>query len=342
MAAHRIVLPALCALVLIACPQSREGRPALDGSVRLDAGGDAGEGGAPIRDGGPDGPVDVGPPDSGPITDCSGSGVPVNCPSDAPDRSQMCGACCWRQSNADRLDRPELRMSGLRPTAPATLSSAIVRGLFQGAIDEERFNWLFRATVSGSSVSLEMGHGFRNPDGTFRFASGEAPPPGDAARWDPVVATGTIVDERMALADPEGTVTLPILDEEGAPMVELPLRRLGVDRMAMTHGRTCVGERRASSYGTDAGHFSAYVTVAEAEAIPLEVGSTLSTTLCGLLAGLSSDPSGCDAAPQTDWPVPPDSLCDAAGCRLGTCAGATCNAWQVTGELAAHGVEIVD
>ena len=107
-----------------------------------------------------------------------------------------------------------------------------------------------------------------------------------------------------------------------------------------THGRTCVGERRASSYETGPGRFGGFITVEDAKSHRVVVGSTLDTTLCMFVAGMATEAGACDDTPQTDWPVPPNSLCDGSGCGLGGCDASTCNAWQILSELAAHGVEI--
>ncbi len=82
-----------------------------------------------------------------------------------------------------------------------------------------------------------------------------------------------------------------------------------------------------------------------ARAVTLSVGS-IDTSLCMLIAGMSSMPGTCAAYPRTDWFVKPDAICDAAGCRsnteaAGTCdPDTTCNAWQLEAAIAAQGVEI--
>ena len=106
------------ALATAGCTSSRErSGDGSDGSVfRFDSGPGTIDGGSGRTD---SGRVDTGVPprsDGGGATTCTE--VPGNCPSEAPDRDQMCGACCWRVSNADRLDRPELRVAGMKITTP--------------------------------------------------------------------------------------------------------------------------------------------------------------------------------------------------------------------------------
>lgn len=299
------------------------------------------DGGSDPSDGGPD--IDAG--NDGGVGSCEGgSATPANCPMSAPDHDLMCGACCFLASNADRLDMPMLRLTALRPTAPSSLSNAVVRGLLTSALDEERFNWIYRVEISGSSLTAEMGYGERNPDGTFSFVSGVAPAPGDPNRWDSVTATGTLSGDTISTDPLDVLVDVPIFESAGSDMItaEFPQRQLQINGLTLSHDRSCVGERRTSSYSTDSGSLTSYITVEDAKGAPAVVGPTLDTTLCMFLAGRSSDMGNCDDMPQTDWPVPPDSTCDDTGCTLGGCTPATCNAWQIKAELGAHGIDIVD
>lgn len=267
--------------------------------------------------------------------------TPANCPPDAPDREEMCGACCWRASNADRLDGPELRQSALRLRTPSSLSNVIVAGLLTAAIDEERFNWALRMSISGSDVTLEHGHAERNDDGTFSFVTGEAPPPGDPNRWDPATVTGTLTGDTVHV-QADDTVTLASINPDGSVSVEMPLRQLDLE-LTFSHDRTCVGERRISSYGTDDAMFTTYIAVEDAVGLPVTVPGAIDTTLCMFLAGRQAEETGtCSDTPQQDWPVPPNATCDDSGCSLGGCTPATCNAYQVTAEFALQGVEITD
>lgn len=298
-------------------------------------------------DGGEDREDGGGTSDSGPVAVCGpdmDGPPPDNCPPEALDRDQLCGACCWRVSNADRLDQPELRMSALKITTPTSLSNVVVRGLLTAGIDEERFNWIIRPTIDGAMVTVEHGYGERDDaDATFSFVSGAAPSPGDANRWDPSTTTGTLTDEVIVIEPTAGLTTIPTFDVDRTSLaIELPLRELRIDRLALSHDRTCVGERRISSYATDDAHLTTYITRDDAVGRPVKASGAIDTTLCMFMSGRPSEEGTCADTPQQDWPVPMDSVCDDTGCSFGGCTPATCNAWQVNAEFAAHGVEITD
>jgi len=280
--------------------------------------------------------------DAGPSGSDGGGETPANCPAEAPDRDQMQGACCYRVSNADRMDMPEYRLSGLKILTPTSLSNAVVRGLLTSALDEERFNWIFRGAVTGTDVAVETGYGERNEGGTFSFVMGGAPAPGDANRWDPITLNGMLSTSETITSEPyDGALTVPVFDTDGTTLTaEFPLQALELEMAQLSEQRSCIGERRASSYSTEEGLLTAYVTVEDAKGVSIVVGDTLNTTLCMFAAGMSSESGTCDDTPQADWAVPPDSMCDASGCTMGGCDASACNAWQITAEFAAHGVEI--
>jgi hypothetical protein len=285
--------------------------------------------------------TDGGPPpaDGGPIV--------VNCPTTAPMREEMMGACCFRTSNADRLDMPELRLAGVRITAPGSLSSPIVAGLLSAAFDAELFNWLLRFEVTGTDVTVTTGYGQRNADGTFSFTMGAAPAPGPTDRWDPVTAMGTIAGETITVPALNGTITTPVFQEDGTTLqLELPIRNLELEMATLTAERSCIGRRAASGYVTSDGALSGYITVEDADAGMLMVGETVNTTLCMFTAGLTGDEfmgMTCADVSRDMWPMAnrPDSLCDGTGCTQGSCDPATdCNAWRIEAGFAAQGVTV--
>ncbi len=282
--------------------------------------------------------------DDGGGTTPTDSGTSTPCPRTSPDREGMMGACCYRVRNEGaRLDAPEMRLAELKVTAPTSLSNTLVRSLLKSALDDERFNWIFRSAVTGGDIAIETGYGERNADATFSFASGTAPSPGDANRWNPVTLTGTIADEVVMTGALDGAMTVPVFDDDGVTLTaEFPLRGLALTSVTLTEDRSCIGSRNSVQYTTDSGLLEAYITVEEAKTVPIVVGSTLDTTLCMFVAGRSSEEGTCDDTPQADWPVPPDSMCDTSGCSMGGCDASDCNAWHLTSEFAAHGVEITD
>ncbi|MCS6798813.1 MAG: hypothetical protein NZ898_09820 [Myxococcota bacterium] len=299
-------------------------------------------------DGGNGTSTDAGPRDTG-----TGDGSsPVRCPTGEriPDPGGLMGACCYRASNATRLDAPELRLSGIDIQAPSSLGTAVVDALLAMTLDEERFNWLIDLTIEGTTATIRTGYGRRMPGPTYAFAMGDAPAPGDPNRWNPVTVTGTLGAEDTVSAPPlSGAFTVPIFDEMDRLTLELPLRNLELQRMKLSEGRSCVGRRRTTSYDTNDGNLVAFMTVEEADAGRVMVGTTLNTTLCMLAAGLSTRMGTCADTPRAEWMVRPDSLCNDSGCRRNAMGMTdvcdpmtTCNAWQIVSEFAAHGVEIAD
>lgn len=265
----------------------------------------------------------------------------VMCPPDAPDRESMMGACCYREPNTGaRAEAPEFRLTNVALQSPASLNSGVVHGLLRNALNRELFNWIFRIEISGTNATITTGYGQRNDDSTFSFVMGGAPAPGDPNRWDPVTAPGTIGGETVMTEPLDGSITLPIFEEDGTTLsTELPLRSLELNMATMSEERSCIGIRRPGGYQTDQGMLTAYIMVEDAKVTDV---AALTTTLCNFVASV---PSGgdCDTTPQSEWNIQPDSVCDDTGCSMGGCnPAADCNAWQVTSEFAAHAVEITN
>jgi hypothetical protein len=301
-----------------------------------------------------DAPIDMGGTDAGPP-------VPV-CPATAPPPDNQMGACCARVSNADRLDAPEMRLAGLRLTAPSgTLTGSIIRGILNKAFDNETFNWLIQASgapMSGDGpVMIRTGYGVRDADGTYAFAIGSAPVAGgDAARWDPITVTGAMSGETLTTPPYQGAgpLTVPVFDEEDPTrvVVELPLFSLALTEATLTEGRTCLGTRGSSSYNTaTGGRLRAFFRVEDARVRTVTVGTAVNAPLCAIIAGSLTDAAYCDQ-PQSAWTAKPNSLCNDTGCDSNT-AGMMdvcdpsggmngCNAWEVLGEFAAQGVEVTN
>jgi hypothetical protein len=283
----------------------------------------------------------------------AGSG-PVDCtpPTSAPDPDGMMGPCCYRVSNADRLDAPELRLSGIGVTSPISLANAVVDSLLSTGFDGETFNWLVQGTVTGTDVTLRTGYGMRNGDASFSFTSGAAPvtPENpDPNRWDPVDLTGTLTGEVLSTPPYGETLTIPAFDSADPTvlLLELPFKSLTIEMATLSESRSCVGARVRNRYETSSGRLTGFLTVEESDASALVIEGILDTTLCMFIAGMSGDPGTCADVPQTGWDTKPDSLCDASGCALNPMGttdvcdpASTCNAWQIVAGFAAQGVEI--
>lgn len=295
-------------------------------------------------DGG-DGGTDAGPPDSGPRRVCPRSDTP------APD--ELTGACCWRHSNAEQLATPELRLAFLQITAPegSTLTSVTLASVLNTAMQRETFNWLVRGEGSEGDgpMTLVTGFGRRLSDGTYAFSSGAAE--GDPASWCPVTLEGTVASDDLTTSALEGSVTVPIFDEEGEDVqLELTLREVEITSAMLSEERSCVGVKVARPFTyTPAGTLQGFIEVSAAMGGQISV-PPIETTVCTAIAGSDlGDADYCETTPQAEWATPPDSICDATGCTQNTagttdaCDPATdCNAWRIVASFAAHGVDITN
>jgi len=276
----------------------------------------------------------------------------ISCPATAPGRGEMLPPCCYRVSNADRLDAPELRMAAFIISEPASLSDAVVTAVLANALDSEHFNWLLRAEITGTDASITTGFGVRScpamggdscpGDSTFAFDT--------AGDYPPVTFAGSLDGETLSAPRLDQAFTVPIFEEDGSTvLLTLPLNNMQLARALLSEDRTCVGARRGRNYMTD-GEISAFITVEAAKVGRLVVGTTLDTTLCGLIRGETTPGVTCDDAPQSEWTHQPDALCEGtpATCTQdpgdgSLCdASTTCNAWFVQATFAAQGVEITN
>jgi len=216
------------------------------------------------------------------------------------------------------------RVTQIRITAPASLTSAILQNTINDAIHRGAF--LFGlvaapgATVRFGATRLATrgacGQGLF--DGTYRYYRGDAPT-ADRARYDPVDLRGMVGTNGFAARAASGAVvTLPIYDAAGALLTELPLcepaltgspssdlRCMGLGQLSGGRFSECTSNWAANPSDT----LRAVLPVAAARAVRV---SALNTTLCNLLAG-----ADCETIPQAMWPRQPDaSGCGAAGWAL--------------------------
>lgn len=326
--------------------------------VGLTTGCDGDGGGADAgSDAGPGGPSCPPPPElpSGDRPDPS----EVECPTvSTPAPEEQMGTCCWRHSNADQLDSPELRLTYLRIVAPvgSTLTSGTLATVLNQAMQEETFNWLIRAelTESGDQAAITTGFGRRGADGTYAFSSGAAE--GDPDSWCPVSIDATVDGETISSDPIEGSITVPIFDDEGENVqIELTLREIAIGQATLGEDRSCVGWKTSRNFTYHPeGVLTAFIEVETARTGMIEV-PPIETTVCTAIAGENlSDVTYCDDTPQSEWKTPPDSLCDETGCRQNTpcetdvcdpavpAAEGGCNAWALVAQFAAAGVDITN
>lgn len=267
---------------------------------------------------------------------CPTTGVP------APEEQML--PCCYRHSQADQQEAPEMRLRFLQIDEPAMspLASTAVEGVLNNGLQEETFNWLFRTTGADGDGPIEIttGFGVRNADGTYTLGSGEYPP---------LVLPGMLAGETASTDTVLGPLDIPVFDETGEVLqLVLRLRSVRVIEANLTDSRNCIGARRGNAFTTDAS-LEGYVTVADAREGMINVPPIMST-LCSVIAGELSTPAGmmpmCDR-PQTEWTAQPDSLCDADGCETNPAGSTsvcdpatTCNAWRLLAQFAAVGIDI--
>jgi hypothetical protein len=275
------------------------------------------------------------------------------CPDEAPSPDEQMGSCCYRTSNADRQDAPEMRFTYLRLVAPvgSSLTSSTITQVLGQAMQDETFNWLFRVEGADSDGPVNLVTGFGRRDdatGTYAFSSGAAG--GDPDAWCPVQIPATLSGDRVTSDPIQGAVTVPIFDEDGTTVqIELTLRQVAIEESSWGEDRSCVGWNlpRPLTYHPE-GVLSGFIEVEPSRDARIDVG-TVNTTVCAAVAGSLSNGEYCNETPQTAWSVPPDSLCDDTGCRMNApCEtdvcdpGTTCNAWRIVGHFAAAGVEITN
>ena len=144
-------------------------------------------------------------------------------------------------------------------------------------------------------------------DGVFTYWAGNAPTR-DLNRWDPI--TGTITGtSSVTSAASNRTLTLPIFNDDGSVLMELPLTNARLIDVPLSPDRGCIGLGflRAARYnecssGWDSsvgGTLDAVITTSSARAV---IVSALNQTLCQLLSG-----TNCDEAMNT-WTRQPDTM----------------------------------
>lgn len=315
----------------------------LAGSFGFGCGGNP----APPRDGGTDGmilPSDAG--DSG----ATGPACPV---ARIPMADQQFGACCYRVSQAEHLDAPELRLRSLSlqgPVGSALVLPTPTGTLLNTSLADETFNWLFRVTGADADgpVEIETGFGTRDAAGTYTFST--------MARYAPITLAGTLTGETITTEPSTTGLIVPVFDPTGTMLqVELSLHAVELVSSEFNDDRSCVGTIGARFIYATGATLTGFITVEEARAGMINVAS-IHAELCTLIASPNlGDPATgpyCDL-PRADWEVKPDALCTGEDCvqnatgsevcsEDGTGALPLCNAWLLVANFAAVGVDITD
>lgn len=269
------------------------------------------------------------------------------------------GPCCFTDSQADAHDAPEGRLRYLNITAPegSPLTSPLLLGVLNDALERNTFAWLMRVEDAGADgpVTVVTGFGLTHADGTYAFPTGAMTEALDLPEYVPARIPGTLTGDRIQTERFDGSLTVPVLNTEGtAVQLELTLRNIRVIDAVWNTDRSCVG------FATSRGRFATGAVLdgfieVEGTRTSMVVSGPVMTTVCAAIAGDLTDAAYCEQ-PQSAWATQPDSLCDATGCTANTsceedvCDRAgdgdsglpACNAWRLISEFAAQGVEITN
>ena len=213
---------------------------------------------------------------------------------------------------------PSWRLTHLRVTEPAALSSALILGVINPPLREGRFLWGLNFNFTNNTFRT----GPLNPmftrgtlgaqlmDATYSFYNNDAPTTGGAManRWNP--ATGAITGTTtVSTGDQMAQVNLPIFNADGSVLVELPLANARLLDVPVSADRGCIGaglvragryNECSSEWETEAGGtVSAAITISAARSITV---SALNQTLCQLLAGTDC------AMPMPMWRNQPNTM----------------------------------
>lgn len=277
--------------------------------------------------------------------DKDGSTANADCPTAAPDEGAgLSGTCCFRKSNADDENSPELRLSSIKLAEPAALSSPVIVSALQSFLDAETFNWLVRFDDLDGSPTFTTGFGERNSDNTFSFRASDD-------EFAPAEGAGMFSGENFTTSQVDQTIVVPILDAETLePTVKFVLTALQIESAQLSEDRSCVGSRIGKTFDASKGGLSAFITLADAKPARVTIAGAFDTSLCDLLAGMLTpeyDEAKVCLGDQATWTNPPNSKCENGTCTHdpgdeSVCSKADCNAWYLEAAFAAQGVEITD
>jgi hypothetical protein len=214
---------------------------------------------------------------------------------------------------------PSWRITALTIAEPAALASPLILNVINPPLRDGKFLWGLSFNFTANTFRTgplnrmftrgTVGAGLM--DGTFAYYDNNAPAVGMAtnmARWNP--AAGSITGTTTVTSnDQMANVNLPIFNDDGSILVELPLANARLNMIPVSADRGCIGlgQVRAGRYNecssgweTDmGGTVEAAITVSSARAINV---SALNQTLCQLLAGTNCD------MPQMMWTRQPNAM----------------------------------
>jgi hypothetical protein len=266
--------------------------------------------------------TDPAPTDASTTTDAS-TDVPASPCYTQAGSAALCPTAAIAQANPMR---PSFRLTHIKITAPTALASPILNSTVNNSVHAGGFLWGMTVDTMANTArtgALNAGMITRGTvgvgllDGTFSYYADNAPAMMGAAagRWNPVMAATTNMAGRISTEVFSGTVRLPIFNDMGAIITELPLEQASLVNIQLPMDGRCIGlgqvsggrfNECSSNWATsDAammpyGTVSAVITVSAARTVNV---SALGTTLCNLLSG-----STCDTTPQAMWTRQPDTM----------------------------------
>lgn len=279
-----------------------------DGGASVDAGGaaDVGDAGAPTDTGVPR--ADVPPTD--PLCPTTAVRVENNCYTE-----EGCASLCPRGRFVGRASAPSWRVTGIEITAPAALASPLILNVINPPLRDGRFLWGLSLDLTSNTFRTgalqrpftrgTLGAGLM--DGAFTYWSGNAPFARDLNRWNPIAGTITGTSSVTTTAS-SNTLNLPIFNDDGSVLVELPLSNTRLVDVPLSPDRGCIGlgVLRAARYNECSSGWDTSVGGTIEAVIRVSVARTIYVTalnqfLCQLLSGTQCD------APMNTWTRQPDT-----------------------------------
>lgn len=247
-----------------------------------------------------------------------------------------CDSLCPRGRFVGRATAPSWRVTGIVISEPAALASPLILNVINPPLRDGKFLWglsldLTSNTFRTGALQRPFTRGVLGAgllDGAFAYWSGNAPGVGAPNRWNPIAGTITGTSS-VTTAASTNTMNLPIFNDDGSVLVELPLSNVRLLDVPVSSDRGCIGLGRlrvgrynecSSDWDTTAGgSVEGVITVSAARGINV---SALGQSLCQLISGTNCD------APMNTWTRQPDTM-------VGTEPG-----YRFTGRFAAVSADI--
>lgn len=228
-----------------------------------------------------------------------------------------CASLCPAMRYRGNAMTPSWRITALTVAEPAALASPLILGVINPPLRDGKFLWGLSFNLTANTFRTgplsrmftrgTVGAGLM--DGTFAYYNNNAPTMGgDANRWNPASGTISGTTSVSSMGD-MANVRLPIFNDDGSILVELPLSNARLNAVPVSADRGCIGLGRlragrynecSSDWETEmGGTVEAAITVTAARGINV---SALNQTLCQLLSGTDC------AMPMGSWMRQPNAM----------------------------------